>query len=584
MKIIFFFSLTILFSGFVFAQGEDAGVKKTTTTSKKKPVQSTKQKKSNVSTGSKTTSSKKSNKTQATKALFANLTISVSEPNSEVFLSNSKGNVLERDSILIGEGNTPLVIDELSAGKYSLTVRKYGYFDETREITLTAGKPGTIFVTLRPSGVLVSITSDIPGANIEIENVAEFDSIVENLLLKPGNYRVNIYKDGYKTFAREITLNVGGKETSVEAALEPLEVEDLLNEAANVYRSRNYWETIRIIRQVLAGEPDNPRANILAGYAYYFGGKPSDGIYLLSRGVSFGGSIELPVRIFKKKDGLMLPDGILSIDRRSLQFKCASNPSFNFNLSRDGVIELFEKIDNFGITHINLKAKGDFGGKNDRETILLYPMRALVRASKKELSCGNCENEEAALYEIINRWRTNDWSSLSDRFTAVMPSSLEFRTYENENFSLRAPKNWQILNQTSNIIFAAPVGAFIKIRNANNQDSYNYSRGIEASVQPNPNNLDLNRATKDYLAAMVTGNPYLTLENSSIANLSFGKVLINTYSGISNTSQLTENVSVYTTLTPKGDLFVLVMVVPPGEKEEYQSVFRRILNSIKITP
>ena len=531
----------------------------------------------------KTNKKQDAKKNQKTRPVFTSLSISVNEPDSEVSLSNDNGNVFEENSVFTGDDGSPLLVEELPAGNYTLTVSKYGYFDEIRKIVLTAGKPGSISVTLRPAAAILSVTSDVSGASIEIENVGEFDTNVENLLIKPGTYRVNVYKNGYKTFSRQAALNSAGQKLTVEATLERLPVENLLDAANAAYNVKNYWETIKIVRQVMIAEPDNPKANLLAGYAYYFSEKPTDAVYLLSRAVSFYQQVKLPVKVFRKKDGLQLPAGTLVFNRGLLQFQCASNPSLDFSVAQAGVQELSEKVDNFGITHIILKANGTFNGKSDRETILIYPDRAVVRASKKELGCANCQIEEAALFELMNRWQYSRWLAPSPGFTAVMPSSVEFAAYQNENFGVRVPENWHILEQTSSRLFAAPLGAFIKVRNANNEENYNYSRGIEAFIRPNPNRLDLNQATQSLLTDVVTGNSYLSLEDSSAVNTSFGKVLVNKYSGVSSVSHLTENLSVYTAITPKGDLFVLIMVASPEEKEEYEPIFRRILSSIKLS-
>lgn len=591
MKKYFLLLLILSFSGLTFAQGEDAGLKKSTTKTTRTTPKSSKSK-SGATNKPKTTrpqpikpvTTKKRDgrKNQKTKPVFASLSISVNEPNSEVFLTNDSGNVFEENSVFTGDDGSPLVVEELPAGTYSLTIRKNGYFNETRLVVLTAGKPGSISVTLRPAAAILSITSDVSGAAIEIENVGEFDTDVKNLLVKPGTYRVNVYKNGYKTFSRQAALNSAGQKLTVEATLERLPVENLLDAANGAYNQKNYWETIKIVRQVLIAEPDNPKANLLAGYAYYFSEKPSDAVYLLSRAVSFYQQVRLPVKIFRKKDGLQLPAGTLSFNRGLLEFQCPSNPSLNFSVAQAGVQELSEKVDNFGIAHIILKARGVFNGKNDRETVLIYPDRAVVKASKKDLSCANCQIEQAALYELMNRWQFSRWLAPSPGFAALMPSSVEFAAYQNENFTVKVPENWHILDQTSSRLFAAPLGAFIKVRDANNAENYNYSRGIEAFIRPNPNNLNLNQATESLLTDVMTGNPYLTLEDSSAVDSVFGKALVNKYSGVSSVSHLSENLTVYTAITPKGDLFVLITLASPDDKEEYQTIFRRILNSIKL--
>lgn len=570
----------------VAAQGSNPGRINTPATPKKKAI-TTKPKTTKTQTKPQTKTNisgkKKDNKKNSTaKVTTADLTISVSEPNSEVFISNQDG----EENLMTKDDGSPTVLNNLPVGKYTLTVRKEGFYDETRSFVLEKGKPMTISVTLRASFFSLFVTANVEGANIEIENVGEFENSVEDLPLKPGNYRINVYKNGYKTFTREIAFSAGGQKTTVEATLERLPLENFMNSAISAYSAKNYWEAIKQIRPVLAVEPNNAKANLFAGCAYYFGEKPSDGVYLLSRAVGLGEQIELPVRRFNKdKNTLQLIAGTLTISQSELKFTSQINPKLNFTAQRSGVFELYESADDFGVYYINLYAQGVFNGKNGKIPVRIYPDRAIIKSSKKETGCANCTTpdscpcriEEKSLYELLNRWRNNNFQAPLAEFSAVMPPSVQFKAYRNAGFSMKLPENWQIVGSAGEYVLAAPAGAFLVIEN-----KINYSHGINAFIAPNPNNLNFNQFAENSVQAVLRENPYLIKGQSFAQKLKLGQALVNTFSGLSPVSKREEAVMLYTIQMRDGRIFTFSSVSPPDEAEEYKTVFRRILNSVKL--
>lgn len=595
MKQIFCVCIILLISTMAFAQTDDAGVKTTTkTTTKPTPKTSTTKKKTTTpktSTNStkprpKTTViTKPKNKKTPAKIIYASLTLSVSEPESEIFLSNDDGNVFEGQDSALTDENGVFEINDVPVGSYTLTVRKNGFFDDERRISIIGGKVNSFSISLRPSAAFLSVSTNIEGTSVEIENVGEYQNSVENLLLAPGTYRVSVYKKGYISDTKSVSINTAGQKGELTFILNPLPVQELLSTAADALLRNDPNTALRNSKRVLTVQPENAKANLLGGLAYFKGSNPSDGVLLLSRAISYGETVSLPVRIFNKEKGnLQLIAGNLIFGRNSLEFNSANRPELNFLTSQTQFTEIFEKFDEFGIKHISINAKGDFNGKADRRTKLIYSEQTVVRASKKELLCQNCtanscpcQLEETALYDLINRWRNGNFLAVEPVFGAVISPSDDFELLQTAKFSLKLPENWQVLTRNDKQIFAAPNGGYLKVENP---ARFHYSHGIDAVIVDNPTQMNLNQAVKNLTQSVIRANTYLRLEKTVTGKLPFGDCMVSTFKGLSPISKRQEIINLYTAISPNGDIFYITTVVPPDESADYENVFRRILNSV----
>lgn len=467
-----------------------------------------------------------------------------------------------------------------------MTVRKDGFYEEERNIYVSGGKSNIVSFKLKPSTSVLSVNTDVEGAIIEIENIGNYENRVQNLFVNPGNYRVSVYKNGYVSQTKNVSIKAAGQKENLSFTLNPVPVQELLTSAENAFNQGDYQNAARFAKKVLVVQPNNAGANLLAGFACFKSCKnPQDGIFFLSRAVGYGETVSLPVRVFDKEKGkLQLIAGNLIFGKNGLQFSTPDKPSLNFSTSQNQIIELVEKTDEFGISYINLKAKGTFNGKNGKETVRIYSQTANVSASRKELMCPSCtannclcKFEEQAIFELTNRWRTSDFVTLRSGLSSVIFPSEDFVLTQTDNFSLKLPENWQILRNQSNQIFAAPAGGF-----QTQQDRTQYSHGIDANVWANSNGKNLAQATEEIVQTVISGNQYLQrgATPTSTKNSS-GKVLINMLTGESPDTRRQEIISLYTMQMPGGNIFYIVAVIPPDESADYETAFRRILDSVK---
>ncbi|HEY2866687.1 MAG TPA: M48 family metalloprotease [Pyrinomonadaceae bacterium] len=148
------------------------------------------------------------------------------------------------------------------------------------------------------------------------------------------------------------------------------------------------------------------------------------------------------------------------------------------------------------------------------------------------------------------------------------------RTYTGGNWiSLRIPDNWQDLATSSQVTFA-PEGAY-----GEQGITHGAMIGIAGS-----GNRDAYQATQDYISSLLQGNQYLrqrgSLTRASLSGLSGYTAEL---TGRSDITGETETVTVYTALMRNGDLFYLATVAPQSEAANYDSAFRTMVNSVRLT-
>jgi len=342
----------------------------------------------------------------------APVTISVSEAEAEVFLTDRNGKSLfETDSQFTNADKTPITIDNLIAGTYILVVRKAGYFEERRAITIVAGKPINLPVNLRASTAFLTISGNSEGATIDVENLGTFQGELHRQQVKPGTYRIKISKKGYISDSHVVELKLLGEESTVIFSLRPIPIASLLADAEIALREKNLDRAIEILSQILEIEPNNSKGNLLMGKTYFQKAQSGAGTFLITA-IRLGETVLLPVRLYNK-DRKELVAGDLLIDRNYVQIKFSDRADLNFSIFKPEMTGLLKSPDNQNITNITYRGKGDSNGKKADRKITIYSQQAALRADRSEVFCPQtsggvyrCNSEADSLYDLIFGWQT----------------------------------------------------------------------------------------------------------------------------------------------------------------------------------
>ncbi|MBS1795100.1 MAG: M48 family metalloprotease [Acidobacteria bacterium] len=158
--------------------------------------------------------------------------------------------------------------------------------------------------------------------------------------------------------------------------------------------------------------------------------------------------------------------------------------------------------------------------------------------------------------------------------TRVEYPSARTRAYSNGDLlQMSVPDNWQDFPSQSEIWFA-PQGAY---------GDQGITRGALVGLYK-PQNKNLADATDEYVGGILKENGYLR-QNSGYTRttLSGRTAYAAALSGRSPVTNRTELATVYTTMLRDGQLFYIVTVVPQDEATAYNSAFRNLLRSVRLT-
>lgn len=497
-------------------------------------------------------------------------------------------------SHLTADSGETVSFDPLESGDYVVRVKKNGFYEETKRISLKGRKSINVNVELRPATGFLTVISHTEGTEVEIKGVGNFTKKVEDFALAPNKYEIYITKDGYETSVQIADVRLG-QTTLVSATLQPVSFDKLLQNAENDFQANRYPETISKARLILEKNIDQTRANQLMGYSYFYTERPRESRFYLLRTLALQGEIELPVKIYQKeKNSETLSDGTLKIDRNNLSFSSAKRPELNFSVAPSAIISLLvnqEKNSSGNVStskpySIEIKAMIASGKKTEKKNLRFFSRQTYARAlapNKSEIAgCTGCnagrcpcQAEIQAVYELLLNWKTGSFPRQTSVYGAVTPPSKSFVQYSADYFSFNVPDNWQTVLQTKDDVWLAPNGGFLR---SQNRTLFRYA--LNAGVRAISVN-DLRTETENLYREKLSSSSYLDQQGEPKETFISGKrALVSSFAGFGVEDGEEEFVQIYTTFTSNGNLFYIITVTPFNERQKYKSVINQTLASI----
>lgn len=157
----------------------------------------------------------------------------------------------------------------------------------------------------------------------------------------------------------------------------------------------------------------------------------------------------------------------------------------------------------------------------------------------------------------------------------VSPPSSQYREYnEGGIFRVSVPANWDELPGSSTVTFA-PDGAY---------GQGIFTHGVELGMTRNETH-DLRRATSELIDSLRQSNANLRqTSNPRNATLSGRRGLQTTMTNVSDATGERERIHLVTIPMDDRNLFYVIAVAPEDEAAQYDPAFRRVLNSVRLTP
>jgi len=336
------------------------------------------------------------------------LALMVNEGGSEIHLSSVYGAGVSDQ--MITSPNAPSFIGRmLPPGNYSLLVKKLGFFDEVRNITIAPGKRRKVIVNLRPKLALLSVNTNVPDAQIEIDRIGKFNRPLRKYRIKPGMYNLNVQRRGFISQTIPVDLKIPGQEQNITVVLQPLRIDSILDQAYDKINHGDYTIAADLTNDVLLLNSAHARANFIFGLVGFYRGDPSSVGYFL-KAIRNGETVKLPVKFLDEVGSIRLVDAELGLNRNRFSFRTSGRVEPNIIISWPDISELAKSADQ---SHIILKGKGDSYGHPIEELLMLYSPIASLRSNLSEPFCQSpaaersCTSDVDILFRLLSGWRAS---------------------------------------------------------------------------------------------------------------------------------------------------------------------------------
>ncbi len=126
--------------------------------------------------------------------------------------------------LLVGDreqGTLPLPPVELPPGEHAVVVRRAGFADFARTVSVKEGLPTELTVTLEPVGGALSVTASVPGAVVFVDGRTVGQVPLVDAPLTLGAHDVLVQKDGFAEFRAHLQVKAG-KDYAMHAEVMPL--------------------------------------------------------------------------------------------------------------------------------------------------------------------------------------------------------------------------------------------------------------------------------------------------------------------------------------------------------------------------
>lgn len=298
----------------------------------------------------------------------------------------------------------------LKAGPYRVVVRKDKYEEQQRSISIASGVESNESFSLTPLKGSLTVLPNISGAKV-IVNGSEYPDAVRNLTLEPGVYGVKVTKSGYKTFLQTVTIGPG-QPLNVPVTLEVIKIEELLANANESFRLRNYPRTIGLANDIVEVQPNDPKANFLLGMSYFNNGNYDAAVAPLVKAVSLGEVVSISLQRHTKYGILgendQLTPGTLTIAKNLLAFQTQAGANL-FSVPLDKVYRVIPEDNRGG--RLQIKVGNPSKQKDSGKDYNFHPMQARLRQQVVgtsivlQIYCNGCVPTVQAIYQVIEQSR-----------------------------------------------------------------------------------------------------------------------------------------------------------------------------------
>ena len=326
----------------------------------------------------------------------------INESGSQVYLSSTASP--DASLVFVTQRRQSSFWRMLPPGRYNLTIKKPGFFNEVRSLDISPRGRHRLTINLRPEMAMLTITSSVADAEIEVERIGKFQGSLKKHLLKPGRYRVSVKRRGFVSETITADLAVPGKEQKIYVVLNPLRIDSILAEANSLLSNGNLDGAALLVNDVLLMNSAHARANMLFGFIELRRGDPSAAGYFL-KAINGGETVSLPGRtVFAER----LTDVQISIDRDAIRFRSPARAELNFRITKSHLEELARSGESGAPSYVAVSGLSDFFGRGIRPNLKIFSTASTMDNSSGQVVCAatkHCSAELEILFRVISGWR-----------------------------------------------------------------------------------------------------------------------------------------------------------------------------------
>lgn len=120
-------------------------------------------------------------------------------------------------------GTLPLAPQTLSTGEHTITVKRAGYAQFVKKVTVPGGKQIEVEAKLAAVSAIISVKSDVGDAQVLINGRLIGAAPVVDYEFPPGPVTISVIKEGFKEDKQKLTL-VAGKDYPIEVKFKAAEL------------------------------------------------------------------------------------------------------------------------------------------------------------------------------------------------------------------------------------------------------------------------------------------------------------------------------------------------------------------------
>ncbi|MBI3180913.1 MAG: PEGA domain-containing protein [Myxococcales bacterium] len=108
-------------------------------------------------------------------------------------------------------GTLPGSAQVVTPGEHLVAVKRPGYSDFVRKVTVAAGKQAEVVATLDAVVGFASVSCEVPGAQVYLNGSPVGPAPQPEMLLPPGTHEIAIKKEGYKAEVHQLVVRAGSE-------------------------------------------------------------------------------------------------------------------------------------------------------------------------------------------------------------------------------------------------------------------------------------------------------------------------------------------------------------------------------------